>query len=81
MKKAVRNILFLLALAVLVLGLLLLGAAQRQGRQLLTCTGLQVEFADDYNFVTEDDVKGYLDSFYGPYIGQRIDSVNLARIE
>ena len=81
MKKAVRNLLFLLAGAVLVLGLLLLGAAQRQNRQLLTCTGLQVVFADDYNFVTEEDVKGYLNNFYGPYIGQRIDSVNLARIE
>ena len=81
MKKAVLNLLLLAAAAAFVLVLLLLGALQRQNRQMQTCTGLQVEFADDYNFVTEEDVKGYMDSFYGPYVGQRIDSVNLTRIE
>lgn len=81
MKKSVRNLLLVFASLAFVLALLLLGALQRQERLQQTCTGLQVEFADDYNFVTEDDVKGYLERFYGPYIGQRVDSVNLSKIE
>ena len=42
---------------------------------------MNVEFADDYNFVTPEDVEGYLKNEYGAYIGQRLDSVDLAKVE
>lgn len=46
-----------------------------------TCAGIKVEYTDDYKFVTEEDIEGYLRSDYGSYIGQRLDSVNLKKIE
>ena len=50
-------------------------------RRLLTCNGLKVEYADAHRFVNEDDIKAWLEKEYGSYIGQRLDSVGLDRIE
>ena len=50
-------------------------------RHEMTCTGLRVEIADDYDMVTQAEVEHFLRNDYGPYIGQRLDSVNLDRIE
>lgn len=47
----------------------------------LTCAGVKVEFTDDFNFVTAKDVEGYLNKDYGAYIGQRLDSVDLLKVE
>ncbi len=47
----------------------------------LTCAGVKVEFTDDFNFVTAKDVEGYLNKGYGSYIGQRLDSVDLRKVE
>ncbi len=47
----------------------------------LTCAGVKVEFTDDFNFVTAKDVEGYLEKGYGNYIGQRLDSVDLMKVE
>lgn len=72
-----------LALTVLLVALYLvaMGGSSRQRHQ-KTCTGLEVEIADSarLSFVFPDDVKGYL-AEYGDYIGQRLDSVNLKKIE
>ena len=82
MKKQLRYILLgllaALTLAVYIAGLL----ASAKSRYKTTCQGLRVEVADSakLSFVNEEDVKGFLGS-YGEYIGQRIDSVNLKRIE
>lgn len=59
--------------------LLALNDNLRQSR--VVCRGLQVEFADSLKFVTEDDIIGFLDKQYGSYVGQPLDSVDLARIE
>ena len=40
-----------------------------------------MHFADSLRFVSEQDIRDYLDKRYGPYIGERMDSVQLARIE
>ena len=50
-------------------------------RHEMTCTGLRVEIADNYNMVTQAEVEHFLEKDYGSYIGQRLDSVNLDKIE
>ena len=81
MKKGFRiAIIAGLACALALLILMIFGMNGSRKRQ-LTCGGVNVEFADGYNFVTADDIAGYLDSEYGAYIGQRLDSVDLARVE
>lgn len=81
MKKGLRIAIIVGAACLLALIILVIfgmnGIRQRQ----LTCGGVNVEFADGYNFVTAEDIAGYLDSEYGAYIGQRLDSVDLARVE
>ena len=81
MKKGLR--ISLAAAAFCALGLVCLvihGMNERRVGQ-LTCAGVKVEFTDDFNFVTAKDVEGYLDKGYGAYIGQRLDSVDLQKVE
>lgn len=81
MKPALRKLISLVVLAVILLCFLSLRAAVRGKRLEQTCNGVSVEFKEDWHFITEDDVKGYLDAYYGAYIGQRLDSLKLYRIE
>ena len=81
MKIHVRHIISILTLAALVVVFMAICAGRSHKRSLLTCEGVRVCFADDYRFVTEEDVKGYLDKYYGAYIGQRIDSIRLHKVE
>lgn len=81
MKAIVRRIILISSLAITVAGLSLLVIAKNRHRTRLTCEGLRVEYADNNRFVSEDDVKAYIDKYYGSYIGQRLDSVDLCRIE
>lgn len=81
MKPVVRKIFLILLCAALAAGLCVLLMKSRAHRQLITCEGLKVEYADAHRFVTEDDVKAWLEREYGSYIGQRLDSVGLDRIE
>lgn len=59
----------------------LLALNDNMRRSRIVCKGLEVEFADSLRFVTEDDIIGFLDRQYGSYVGQALDSVDLARIE
>ena len=81
MKRSVRYLISTLTLAALVAVFLAICAGNSRKRSLLTCEGVRVSFADDYRFVTEEDVKGYLDKYYGAYIGQRMDSIRLHEVE
>ena len=81
MKPLVRKAILLAVCAILVAGLCVLLSVSRAQRSLVTCEGLKVEFADTHRFITEDDIKGWLEQHYGSYVGQRIDSVGLDRIE
>lgn len=81
MKKGLR--ITLAAAAFCLVGLVFAvihGMNQRRIGQ-LTCIGVKVEFTDDFNFVTVKDIEGYLGKGYGAYIGQRLDSVDLAKVE
>ncbi len=53
----------------------------RQEQSRLICGRLEVSFSDSLRFVSEQDVREYLDTRYGSFIGQRLDSVGLSRIE
>lgn len=81
MDKKLRYLLYASAIAVffIVMGLSLAGV--RSKRSEATCTGLEVCFRDSLEFVSEADIKEFIDKQYGRYIGQKMDSVKLARIE
>ena len=72
------------SLVIIFTGLMLLyrsaGVSHRAG---LKCTGVEICIADSAtnSFISTSDVKNYLDSEYGQYIGCRIDSLNLTNIE
>ena len=81
MNAAVRKTIQIVLCCLLVAALGLLLGQSRRSRSLSTCEGLRVEYADAHRFVTEEDIKAWLESEYGSYIGQRLDSVDLCRIE
>ena len=64
----------------LVVFVLLLTAAGRAGSRKL-CEKLDVQLPGKLEFVSEEDVRAYLDSKYGVYIGVKLDSLDLGRIE
>lgn len=81
MKEKLSHILFAVFVAAFVAGTVLLVCLERREGAKVTCGGIEVHFDDGRSFVSEEQIKGYMDRFYGPYIGQRADSVDLARVE
>lgn len=63
------------------IGMGLLLANVREAHRLVACKSIEINFPDSLGFVSEKDVKNYIAEGYGNYIGQRIDSVGLAKIE
>ena len=81
MRISRKHIAFFAILAIVSAGLALLAGAARIGRSAKLCDGLDVQIREDYEFVTPEDIKGFIDKKYGPYIGVRLDSLDLGRIE
>ena len=81
MKTRVRILVTAAVLAALAVLCALIHAGTARERALHTCEGLRIEYADDYRFVSEQDIKDYLDKYYGAYIGQRLDSIKLHKVE
>lgn len=81
MKARVRNLITLAFVLMFMLIVALLAAMGNSGRSMLTCGGIDVKFTDSLEFVSEEDVRGHVEKLYGSYIGQRLDSLGLARIE
>ncbi len=83
MSKTVRNIIRIISAVVLAvcLGAAYLGGVSCRGP--LECRGLNVIIKDSTvnSFVSKADVKKYLDKEYGNYIGMKLDSIDLARVE
>ena len=71
----------LIGIIVFTVAFALIYRANEHKRAELSCEGVKVEILDGYRFISEDDVKTCLEKFYGPLVGQRLDSVNLTRIE
>ncbi|MBR6346570.1 MAG: hypothetical protein IKR69_04200 [Bacteroidales bacterium] len=82
MKPLVRNILYYAALAGAVALWFAATAASSAKRHLTSCHGVTVTVLDSASrrFVSRNDVKDYLKD-YGLFVGQRVDSVNLSKIE
>ena len=73
---------FSAAVSALVLaGMLILAGCGRSQRSKALCNALDVQIKDAWEFVTPEDIKGFLDKKYGVYIGVRLDSLDLARME
>ena len=81
MKTRVRILVSAAVLAALVALCALIHAGTARERALRTCEGIRVDYADGYRFVSEEDIKDYLDKYYGAYIGQRLDSIGLHKVE
>lgn len=81
MKKGLRIAILAGAACALVLLIILIMGLNRNRKHMRTCSGVNVELADGYSFVTAEDIVGYLTEEYGAYIGQQLDSVDLAKVE
>lgn len=82
MKLKAKDILKICAAAMLVAGFVIVFSACLSGRRAVTCNDVRVTVKDSSRFsaVSSEEVKGYLKA-YGAYIGRRIDSVDLAKVE
>jgi cell division protein FtsQ len=83
MKPVFRYMIAILVTAAVVVGLVLVCGRLRDERSMLTCNGIVVDVADsaELGFVNKDDVIGYVAKDYGTWQGQRLDSVDLRKIE
>ena len=81
MDKRLRIILLCLIGAAIAAALMAVWSLNARSRHEMTCTWLKVEIADNFDFVTKAEVEQFLVRDYGPYTGQRLDSVNLDKIE
>ena len=77
MSHRTRTLISAAVLAAVAVLCALIHAGTARERSLRTCEGVRVEYADAYRFVSEQDIKDYLDKYYGAYIGQRLDSIAL----
>lgn len=81
MNRTVRLIAAALLAAALCTGEGLLVRLNRTDISRQDCNRLEIHFRDSLKFVSEQDIRSYLDSRYGHYIGQRLDSMRLGGIE
>ena len=81
MKKALQYLVVSGLAALLVVVLVAMNLLDASQRRLRTVEQLEVTFDGEGSFVTQDEVEAILSRNYGAYIGQRLDSVDLKRIE
>ena len=81
MKLNLRYIVVGAVAALILAGLLMLAGCGRAQRSKVLCNALDVQIKDAWEFVTPEDIRGFLDRNYGVYIGVRLDSLDLAGIE
>lgn len=81
MKGPNRLVMYTAAIAVALAGLCVLALANNASRRELLCRGVNVNIAEKYHFVTEDDVREFIMRGYGECEGMKLDSIELHRIE
>lgn len=83
MSKTVRHIINTVSALLLAAVLCVAFIAGASCRTPLTCKGLNVIITDSLSnrFVSSADVKKYIDDELGEYVGCRIDSINLCKVE
>lgn len=81
MKTIVRHIISWALIAVFCIGMGLLLRKTSDEMVEIPCQEVNIHFLDSLKFVSENEIKSYLDSKCGPLIGKKIDSLELYRIE
>lgn len=81
MKPAVRYIIASVLVAGLFAGTAALVHRSREAYDTLTCKTLDVSFRDSLKFIREGDIKNFIEKSYGRYIGRKLDSIDLTKIE
>ena len=81
MRIAIKNIVVCAVVALMLTAFALLVGCGKAGRDKVLCNALDVQFKDAYEFVTAEDIRSFLDRKYGVYIGMRLDSLDLGRME
>lgn len=81
MKVIVRHIISWVLIALFCVGMALLMRRTSDEMIDIPCQSIQIHFLDSLKFVSEDEIKSYLDSKCGPLVGKKIDSLELYRIE
>lgn len=81
MKITPKHILALVSLTLILATFGIMVGCGRAERGKVLCNALDVQIKDKYEFVTQEDIRNFLDRHYGAYIGVRIDSLDLGRIE
>ena len=79
--KRLKYLLFALLCCIFAAGVVLGCTLDAQHRRTVCCTGLEVKFADSLKFVSEDDVRGWLEKGCGTWVGVQIDSLKLHEME
>ena len=80
MKPSVRIILAATAVAACLFIWLLSDRLAAEARREVTLNRVEAVVADSLKFITPEDVKDWMDD-YGTYMGLRLDSVDLCRVE
>ena len=83
MKKILKYVLIGICGAMLAALLAVSFLAGKEARKGLVCKGLEVAILDslENSFVSKADVRKYLDKEYGRYVGEKLDSLDLVKIE
>ena len=83
MSKTVRHIINTTSALLLAAALCVAFIAGVSCRAPLTCKGLNVVISDSLTnrFVSAEDVRKYIDSEFGEYVGCHIDSIDLRKVE
>lgn len=81
MKKAVSTVLTVIFFLVFFAGMGVLLHFSKQEVHGIACKELQVSIPGPHQFLTEEDVRGFVDNFYGIYVGQRLEDVGIGSIE
>ncbi len=81
MNKKVAYIFSFSLLAMLGIICALLLYVSKEKRRQIACSSVEITFSDSLGFVSEENIKSFLVKNYGDYLGQKIDSVGLDRIE
>lgn len=81
MKKWLRIVMTVLVVALAAAVTVLVSGSAASRRHGITCNSVDIRLPEGPSFVSEQDVKDYLRDYYGACMGERIDSIDLRRIE
>lgn len=81
MKGKLKYILASASLIAVIIASVILNGLYRKDLSLITCKEISVRLTDSLLFVTENDIKNYLNRNYTGLIGERLDSIRLGQIE